>query len=306
MIIDKLPPNYINNIDDLFEHLYGVRPKKDGVYAELLYYIIKKNSNIDPNKEYEWNKEITFYEDNNVQIDVLEKIKDHYSQIIDIKDWKKNVDRPEVQKLESTTLHFEKNYNRISSCLISTKGFSNGAKEWAKKSLSKSKINLYIMRLSEYKDIENKLLEIVINMDIVLNMKMFPIFSNDDKEYNYKTFNKKTINMTIEKKDILLVNKNKRFDELEKNILSDCKWENLNDNIQKATLYEPIYIYFDNKIIKASGIEFTRYLHKQKIVVTKGKCLISLCDENGNVLEVFFEEELLKYKDEVLNMINNI
>ena len=43
-----------------------------------------------------------------------------------------------------------------------------------------------------------------------------------------------------------------------------------------------------------------------KIVVTKGKCLISLCDENGNVLEVFFEEELIKYKDEVLNIINNI
>ncbi|MCZ9892319.1 hypothetical protein OFR28_08485 [Brachyspira hyodysenteriae] len=39
---ENLAPDNINNIDDLFEYLYGVRPKKKGTSAELLYYVIKK------------------------------------------------------------------------------------------------------------------------------------------------------------------------------------------------------------------------------------------------------------------------
>ena len=57
MIIDKLPPNYINNIDDLFEHLYGVRPKKNGVSAvffeeELIKYKDEVLNMINNNKYF--------------------------------------------------------------------------------------------------------------------------------------------------------------------------------------------------------------------------------------------------------------
>lgn len=70
-----LPPDSVNNVTDLFQYLYGIRPKKDGTAAELIYYVISKINNLNTNNiEYSWNQKIKLYNNNNIQIDIIEKM----------------------------------------------------------------------------------------------------------------------------------------------------------------------------------------------------------------------------------------
>ncbi|MDA0002134.1 hypothetical protein OFR34_14505 [Brachyspira hyodysenteriae] len=184
---ENLAPDNINNIDDLFEYLYGVRPKKKGTSAELLYYVIKKILNVSQDVKYYWNEKISLYNNNNIQMDVVEKMCNRYSKIIDVKDKKYNIDRQELQKIESTTQHIEKEYNlnKLAPVLVSTKGFSKGAKEWAKISNTTSKIELSIMRLSEDIDITDTILK----FNVCINIESYPrlhelIFSKNDLIHN--------------------------------------------------------------------------------------------------------------------------
>ena len=309
MIKENLAPDNVNSIDDLFEYLYGIRPTKNGISAELLYYVISKIGNLNPDIEYHWNQKIKLYNKNNIQIDVLEKIKDEYLKVIDVKDWSNNVDRPEVQKLESTVCHIENenNIKNIGSSLVSTSGFTDGAKEWSKNSMTKSKINLSIMRLTENIDIENKILEI----NLTINIKGVPIlseliFSDEDKSHNYKILNNKGgIEIQICIENIFLVNYKRTLED--KDLYSNnCKWEKIdNENYEQTIINEPIEINYNNNIFKASGMKFIREIIKENRKISKGRCFIALCDENNKLLKLFFEDELKKYKDEILDLLQN-
>lgn len=312
MIKENLVPDNVNSIDDLFEYLYGIRPIKNGTSAELLYYIISKIDNLNPSIEYHWNQKIKLYNNSNIQIDVLEKIKDRYLKIIDVKDWSNNVDRPEIQKLESTVCHIENenNIENIASSLVSTCGFTTGAKEWSKNSMTKSKINLYIMRLTEDIDIENKILGINLTINIVGPATLSDlIYSNEDKNHNYKILNKKEkFKISICSENIFLVNYKKTLKDkdLLKDLLSDCKWEGIkNGNSEQTIINEPIEINYNNNTFKASGMKFIREIIKENHKISKGKCFIALCDENNKLLKLFFEDELKKYKGEVLDLLQN-
>lgn len=304
----NLAPDNVNSIDDLFEYLYGIRPIKNGTSAELLYYVISKINNLNPNIEYHWNQKIKLYNNSNIQIDVLEKIKDRYLKIIEVKDWSNNVDRPKIQELESTVCHIEKenNIENIASSLVSTCGFTTGAKEWSKNSMTKSKINLSIMRLTENIDVENKILEINLTINIVCPATLSElIFSNEDKNHNDKILNKKEkLKISICSENIFLVNYKKTLKD--KDLLSNCKWEKINnENYEQTIINEPIEINYNNNTFKASGMKFIREIIKENHKISKGKCFIALCDENNKLLKLFFEDELKKYKDEVLDLLQN-
>lgn len=89
MIKENLAPDNVNSIDDLFEYLYGIRPTKSGASAELLYYIISKIDNLNPNIEYHWNQKIKLY--NNEGVPILSELifsdeyKNHNHKILNYK-----------------------------------------------------------------------------------------------------------------------------------------------------------------------------------------------------------------------------
>ncbi|MBW5390384.1 hypothetical protein [Brachyspira hampsonii] len=313
----NLAPDNINNIDDLFEYLYGVRPRKKGVSAELFYYVIKKILNVSQDVKYYWDEKISLYNNNNIQMDVVAKINDRYKEISDIKDWNKNINRPEIQKIESTAIHLEDVFNldNLEVNLISTKGFSLGAKEWADKSKTKSKIKLSIMRLTEDIDIKDKIVAFNFSLfvgDRINDIKF--IFSYDDYEYNNIYLKDNNLNLPdFDLTKVKLLTSNDTLFNLINNkydiFLPKQDWIEIekseNEIIYSITKEEPIIIEYDNFKFHASGIKFKRkdrLVHNE--IISKGKCFISLCDENNKLIELFFEEDLIKYKSEVLSKLN--
>ena len=310
-----LPPDSVNNVTDLFQYLYGIRPKKDGTAAELLYYIISKINNLNTNDiEYSWNQKIKLYNNNNIQIDIIEKIAEKYLKIVEVKDWNKNVNRQAVQNIESTTSHLEKEYdfNDVKASVVSTHGFSNGAKEWARNSYTKYKINLSIMRLTEDIDLKDKILKF--NVKIYGCNKIDDInfkYSDEDIRYNSSYLKNQDFNFDCDLHKIKLLNSNDTLYNLVNNkydeFLPDKNWiknekEEYTINVEEKIVIE----YNENVKFKASGITFIkRPFLMAKTEVTKGRCFIALCDENNKLLELFFEDELKKYKTEVLNLLNN-
>ncbi len=314
---ENLAPDNVNNIDDLFEYLYGVRPKKRGTSAELFYYyVIKKILNVSQDVQYYWDEKISLYDNNNIQMDVVAKINDRYKEISDIKDWNTNIDRPEIQKIESTAIHLEEvfNLNNLEVNLISTKGFSLGAKEWANKSKTKSKIKLSIMRLTENIDVDGKILKIHFSLFVGYRFDdMEFIFLEDDRKHNNIYLKGMNLNININLKKVNLLKSNDTLFNLINNkhdiFLPKEDWIEIekseNEKIYSITKEEPIIIEYDNFEFHASGIKFKR---KDRLVhngiISKGKCFISLCDENNKLIELFFEEDLIKYKSEILSKLN--
>jgi len=150
-------------MDELFEAIYGYKPKKDGTAYEMLAAAaIKLIQNSSEIKHDQFLKGL--YSDDKYQIDVL--IKEQFKTFLEAKDYtnsNKKVGRPDVQKLAGGVQNLEVD----KGIMASATDFTAPAKKYSEASKinpNSKPISIYHIRPSSEEDEKGRIKKIIINI----------------------------------------------------------------------------------------------------------------------------------------------
>ena len=168
-----------NNMDDVFEEIYGWKPLKRGAGYELLVgavlKILNKDASITSNVFVE-----SQYSKDKFQVDNL--LEQQEKVFVEVKDYAEKVGRPDVTKLSGALLNLPLDKGIVAS----VKGFTKNAKQYVEdceKNPHAKPIDLYIVRPSTQEDIKGRIMEI--HMEITMestdyrNAKFEPCFTEE-------------------------------------------------------------------------------------------------------------------------------